>query len=442
FIGYENEWVATDQIPLRAVEDGTISRFGFIDPTNGGETSRYIGYAGVEWNDTSVLGYVQKSDLNLFHNFTYFLDPVLGDQVEQAEDRTSAGARARMLRDFSMLGVQTTGRIGADIHFDWLDKTSLFRTTERVRTSAIADDKVDVMSADIWGDLTFHWTDRFRTTFGLRADYIDGEVDGLVAANAGSDSGVQWSPKINIAYQVTDNFEVYAGGGYGFHSNNIVGVVQTQDPVTGDPVDPATLFAESRGGEIGARWEPNDTFNLSGAVFALDFDSELIYVGDAGISEPSDPTRRYGVELAAFWNPVDWLAFDASYAYSHTRFKDAPSNLDRVPNTIEGVAAAGVTWLPGDGWEGSVRVRYLGPGPLIEDNSVRAPSTTLVNAGISKDFGNFEIGLDVLNLLDSEDYDMVYFYESQLLTEAAPVEDIHFHPVHPQTVVLNLKAKY
>ena len=442
FIGYQNEWTASDQIPLRAVQAGDISRFGAIDPTNGGVSKRYIASAGLEWDDASVLGYVQKSELNLFHNFTYFTDPVLGDQVEQVEDRLAAGLRARMSRDFDLLGMKATGRIGADTHFDWLDETGLYRTTARVRTSAVASDKVDVMSADVWGDLTLHWTDRLRTTFGLRADYIDGEVEGLVPANAGSDSGVQWSPKLNIAYTLTDDLEIYAGYGLGFHTNNIVGVVQTQDPVTGDPVDPATLFAESKGGEVGLRWEPNDTFNLSAAVFALDFDSELIYLGDSGVSEPSDPTRRRGLEVAAFWNPVDWLAFDASYAYSHSRFKDAPSGLDRVPNTVEGVAAAGVTWLPGDGWEGSLRVRYLGPGPLIEDNSVRAPSTTLVNAGISKTFGQFEVGLDILNLFDAEDYDMVYFYESQLPGEAAPVEDIHFHPVHPQTAVLSLKATY
>ena len=442
FIGYQNEWTASDQIPLRAVQAGDISRFGAIDPTNGGVSKRYIASAGLEWDDASVLGYVQKSELNLFHNFTYFTDPVLGDQVEQVEDRLAAGLRARMSRDFDLLGMKATSRIGADTHFDWLDETGLYRTTARVRTSAVASDKVDVMSADVWGDLTLHWTDRLRTTFGLRADYIDGEVEGLVPANAGSDSGVQWSPKLNIAYTLTDDLEIYAGYGLGFHTNNIVGVVQTQDPVTGDPVDPATLFAESKGGEVGLRWEPNDTFNLSAAVFALDFDSELIYLGDSGVSEPSDPTRRRGLEVAAFWNPVDWLAFDASYAYSHSRFKDAPSGLDRVPNTVEGVAAAGVTWLPGDGWEGSLRVRYLGPGPLIEDNSVRAPSTTLVNAGISKTFGQFEIGLDILNLFDAEDYDMVYFYESKLPGEAAPVEDIHFHPVHPQTAVLSLKATY
>lgn len=442
FIGYENDWVASDQIPLRAVEDGTISRYGFIDPTNGGVSKRYIGSAGLEWDNASVLGYVQKSELNLYHNFTYFIDPVLGDQVEQAEDRFSAGLRAQIKHDFDLFGFKAEGRLGADTHFDWLDESSLYKTTARVRTSPISQNAVDVMSADVWGDVTVHWTDRLRTTLGLRADYVDGSVETPVAANEGSDSGVQWSPKLNIAYTLTDDLEVYAGYGYGFHSNNIIGVVQTVDPVAGTPVDSPSLFSESRGGEVGVRWEPDSTFNLSAAVFALDFDSELIYVGDAGISEPSDPTQRHGVEVAAFWNPVDWLAFDASYAYSHSRFKDAPSNLDRVPNTVEGFAAAGVTWLPGDGWEGSVRVRYLGPGPLIEDNSVRAPSTTLVNAGISKDFGSFEVGLDVLNVFDAKDYDMVYFYESQLPGEAAPVEDTHFHPVHPQTVVLSLKAKY
>ncbi len=442
FIGYTNEWTPTDQVPLRAVESGAISRFGTIDPTSTSDTSRYIGYAALEWDDASVLGYVEKSALDLYHNFTYALDPVLGDQFLQVEDRFAAGARAKMKREFELFGMKASGRVGADIHADWLAETGLYQTTNRVINSAIRNDEVDVLAADVWGDVTLHWTDRLRTTFGLRADYIDLDVTAINPANSGSDSGVQWSPKVNLAYRLTDDFEVYGGYGLGFHTNDASGVVLTQDPITGDPVDPATLFAESKGGEVGLRWEPDSTFNLTAAVFALDFDSELIYAGDAAVSEPSDPTKRHGVEVAAFWNPVDWLAFDASAAWSHTRFKDAPSNFDRVPNSVEGVAAAGVTWLPGDGWEGSFRVRYLGPAPLIEDNSIRAPSTTLVNAGISKTIGNFEIGLDVLNLFDAEDYDMVYFYESQLPGEAAPVEDIHFHPVHPQTFVLSLKAVY
>ena len=441
-IGYTNEWTPTYQIPLRAVESGLIGRFGTIDPTSTSNTSRYIGYGGLEWDDASVLGYIEISTLDLYHNFTYALDQVLGDQFLQVEDRFAAGARAKMSRDFEIMGIKATGRLGADAHADWLAETGLYQTTNRVINSAVRNDEVDILALDVWSDVTLHWTDRLRTTFGLRADYIDLDVTAINPANSGSDSGVQWSPKVNIAYTVTDDFEIYAGYGVGFHTNDASGVVLTQDPITGDPVDSSTLFAESRGGEVGLRWEPNDTFNLSAAAFTLDFDSELIYAGDAAVSEPSDPTQRHGFEVAAFWNPVDWLAFDASAAWSQTRFKDAPSNLDRVPNSVEGVAAAGVTWLPGNGWEGSLRVRYLGPAPLLEDNSVRAPSTTLVNAGISKTLGQFEVGLDILNLFDAEDNDMVYFYESQLPGEAAPVEDIHFHPVHPQTFVVNLKAKY
>lgn len=249
-IGYTNDWVATDQIPKRAVDDGTISRFGFIDPTNGGRSRRYIASAGLDWDDASLLAYYQRSELNLFHNFTYFIDPVLGDQVEQVERRNAAGVRGKIEREFDLFGVRTEGRVGADAHMDWLEEAGLYRTTARVRTSAIATDKVDVLQADIWGDITFHWNDRFRTTFGLRADYIDGEVDGLVAANAGSKSGTQYSPKINIAYQISDDLEVYAGAGVGFHSNNIVGVVQTQDlspatPSTPPPSSPKAAAARS-----------------------------------------------------------------------------------------------------------------------------------------------------------------------------------------------------
>jgi hypothetical protein len=128
-IGYSNDWVATDQIPLRSVEDGTIGRFGYIDPTNGGKSRRYIASAGLDWDDASLLAYYQRSELNLFHNFTYFIDPVLGDQVEQAERRNAVGLRGRVKRDFDLFGVKAEGRVGADFHMDWLDESSLYKTT-------------------------------------------------------------------------------------------------------------------------------------------------------------------------------------------------------------------------------------------------------------------------------------------------------------------------
>jgi hypothetical protein len=442
FIGYRNSWTATDQIPLRAVEAGTLSRLGFIDPGNGGDTSRYILSAGLEWNNASLIAYAQTSHLDLFHNFTYFTDPLKGDQTEQTEDRLAAGFRGELRGSFDVLGVRTDARLGADAHVDWIRQSGLYRTTNRIRTSAIASDRIDVMLADVWAEATFHWTERLRATAGLRADYVTGSVTGLNPANEGDASGLKWSPKLSIAYRLSEDLEIYAGGGSGFHTNNIVGVLQTRDPLTGEETDPATLFAESRGGEIGLRWEPAADLNVTASAFTLDFDSELIYRGDSGVSEPSDPTRRRGIELSAFWRPYQALAIDVSYALSHTRFRNAVPGFDRVPNTIEGVAAAGLTWLPGDGWEAAIRVRYLGPGPLVEDDSVRSPSTTLVNAGVSKQMGTVKVGFEILNLFDVDAYDMVYFYESRLRSESVAVADIHFHPVRPLTAALSLTTSF
>ena len=218
--------------------------------------------------------------------------------------------------------------------------------------------------------------------------------------------------------------------------------LREEDPVTGDPVDPSPVFVESKGGEVGFRYQPSSSFNVSASIFELQLDSELIFVGDAGTSEPSDPTKRSGIEVSGFWQPLDWLTFDGSGAWSHSRFEDVASNADRIPNAVEFVGSLGATVTTAGGWEASLRARYIGEAPLIEDNSVRGDPTFTMNAGISKDFGPFYIGLDILNLTDSDDNEIQYFYESQLQGEAAPVEDLMIHPVHPRSLRLVLRAKY
>src|SRR5262249_3355065 len=158
-------------------------------------------------------------------------------------------------------------------------------------------------------------------------------------------------PKASMAYTFTDDFEAYASYGYAFHTNDPRGALLHGDPVTGDPVDPSPVFVESKGGEVGFRYEPGSTFNVSASGLTVDLDSELIFVGDAGTSEPSDPTRRSGIEVGAFWQPTDWLTLDGSGAWSKSRFRNVPSNADRIPNAVEFVGSAGATFIWGDGWE-------------------------------------------------------------------------------------------
>ncbi len=441
-IGYDNTWFATDQMPQRAIASGLIGRFGTLDPDLGGTTSRYIASTGLDWDNASLMVYGETYKLSLYNNPTIALDQVNGDEFVQVADRSALGARGQIRNDFTIAGFRTETRLGADIRTDFIDRSALQKTIARVPYDTIRDDRGTLTLADIWGDATVHWTDQLRTTLGLRADHMIYDFTAIEAANSGDGADTQWSPKASIAYTLTGDLEAYGSYGYAFHSNDARGAVLTQDPVTGDPVTPSPVFVESKGGEVGLRWEPAQTFNLSAAIFQLELDSELIFIGDAGTSEPSDPTKRTGIEISGFWQPIDGVALDFSGAWSHSRFQDVPSGLDRIPNAVEFVGSAGATWTSPDGWEASLRARYIGEAPLIEDNSVRGDPTFTLNAGLSRDFGPYYIGIDVLNLTDSDDNEIQYFYESQLPGEAAPVEDLHIHPLHPRSLRLVFRAKY
>ena len=441
-IGYDNTWFATDQMPQRAIDGGLIGRFGTLDDNLGGKTSRYIASTGLDWDNASLMVYGETYKLNLYNNPTIAIDQVNGDEFVQVADRSALGARGQIRNAFDLAGFKIETRLGSDIRTDFIDRAALLKTIARVPYQTIRDDSGTLTLADVWSDATVHWTDQFRTTFGLRADHMIYDFDAIQPANSGDGTDTQWSPKFNAAYTLTDDLEAYGSYGYAFHSNDARGAVLTQDPVTGDPVTPSPVFVQSKGGEFGVRWEPAQNFNLSAAIFQLELDSELIFIGDAGTSEPSDPTKRSGIEVGGFWQPVDGVALDFSAAWSHSRFQDVPSGEDRIPNAVEFVGSAGATWTSPDGWEASLRARYIGEAPLVEDNSVRGDPTFTLNAGVSKDFGPFYIGVDVLNLTNSKDNEIQYFYESQLPGEAAPVEDLHIHPLHPRSVRLVLRAKY
>ncbi|MGD2132952.1 MAG: TonB-dependent receptor [Maricaulaceae bacterium] len=441
-IGYDSEWYATDQIPLRAVESGMISRFGSLDPNLGGKTHRYIASLRGEWDRASLTGYVQNYALDLYGNPTFFIDQVNGDEFVQVGRRWSYGANGEIERDLGLHDGNSWVRLGFDTHFDDIDQTGLFLTTDRAPRETIRDDAVEAWKSGAFAEVGVDWTDRFRTSVGLRADHYAFDVSAVRPENSGDGSDTIFSPKASAVFATSDALEFYANYGQGFHTNDARGVVITVDPATGDPADPVDLLVRGEGAELGLRYHPSGDFNFSLAAFALELDSESIFVGDAGTSEPSGGTERSGIEAAAFWQPNPWLALDASAAWSHARFADEPSGADRIPNSVELVAGAGATVLFDNGVTGSLRVRYLGESPLIEANSVRSDPTTLTNLGVEKNFGSFSLGLDVLNVFDVEDNDITYFYESQLLGEAAPVEDIHFHPVHPRSFKLVMRADF
>ncbi len=448
-LAYGARWNASDQIPRRAVEGGALSRFGFLDRTNGGATHR----AGVmaEWQRSTAGGttradaYTFDYGLDLFSNFTYFLDdPEYGDQFEQRDERYVAGGRVSHTRPARIFGRRSMITIGGDWRHDAIDAVGLYRTTARVRRATVREDRVGQTSAAAWSDVQTEWSPVVRTTIGLRGDAYRWNVTAGDPVNGGSATDTIVNPKFSVALGPWRRTEFYASAGGGFHSNDGRGATIRRDPVSGDAVDPVDPLVRGTGTEVGFRTMALPGLHTTVAFWGLWLDSELLFIGDAGSTEASRPSRRVGVEWDADYRATPWLTLDGSVAYSQARFTDGAAEGDRVPGAIEGVASAGVTVTPPGRWSSSLRYRFFGPRPLVEDNAVRSRASHLLTLDAGLQVSRvWRLKADVLNVLNSRSSDIDYFYTSRLSGEpAAGVSGLHFHPVEPFTLRVALVANF
>ncbi len=440
---YDSSWTSTDQVPLRAVESGQIDRFGFIDPDLGGETSRYSVATNLEFRHnksatTRLNAYVVDYDFTLWSNFTYFLDnPSTGDEFEQRDSRTYYGAS--IVHD-QKLTEHWKLTAGLETRFDNIDAIGLYRTIARERSSTIREDRIEELSLAGWVEAQVNLTPNLRATMGARADWFEADVDALSAQeNGGQADDTLLSPSLGFAWRVNDRLELYANYGQGFHSNDVRGATITTDPVSGTPASQVPILVRSTGYEVGARWH-SDNFNAALAIFELELDSELVFVGDAGATEPNDASVRQGIEASLFWTPNDWLVLDLGGALTDASF-DIPGSETEIPGAVDTVLSAGAVARL-DALTLSARFRHFGDAPLIEDGSVTSEPTNIVNVGARYDWKNLTFGLDVLNAFDSQDADITYFFESQLAGEASPVEDLHFHPVEPRQLRASIRYAF
>jgi TonB dependent receptor/Carboxypeptidase regulatory-like domain/TonB-dependent Receptor Plug Domain len=448
-LAYDAEWNSSDQIPRRAVDDGTLSRFGYLDRTNGGETHRVGGMA--EWQRTTtsgvtrVEGYAFNYGLTLFSNFTYFLDDgENGDQFEQRDDRFVFGGRASRSWTATVFGRRSLVTFGGEARRDAIDAVGLYRTASRQRLSTVREDGVGQTSGAAYAELRTQWSSVFRSTIGLRGDAYRWNVEAGDPVNGGIRTDGIVNPKVSLAFGPWRRTEIYADAGGGFHSNDGRGSTIRRDPVGGDPVEQVDPLVRARGVEGGLRTMALPRLHTTLSVWGLWIDSELLFIGDAGTTEASRPSRRVGIEWDADYRAAPWLSLDGSIAYSQARFTDAAPEGDRVPGAIEGVVSAGITIAPVDRWSGSLRMRYFGPRPLSEDNTVRSRSSTVFSAEAGYQLNRiFRIKADVLNLFDSKSADIEYFYTSRLPGEPeGGIDGFHFHPVEPFTLRFAVVATF
>lgn len=439
---YSGEWRSTDQIPQRAIDSGLVSRLGFVDPDLGGRTDRYALTASLERDDLSLTAYAIDYDFRLFSNFTYALDrPENGDEFEQADTRRIYGLKA--LKSFQEVAPNVSVRFGLDARLDEVSEVGLYDTVGRERVSIVRQDSLDEWSIGAWAEATWQVTDRLRVRPALRVDRYSWDVNAQIAANSGSGNDSVFSPSISAAWRVSDKAEIYLNWGEGFHSNDVRGITTVIDPRSGLTVDPVDALAQSRGWEYGVRWEVDEEFRISASVFHIRLDSELVFVGDAGTTEALDATRRNGVELDAFWQPVPWLVVNADVSDTRARFEQDQGPGRRIPGAVGRTASLSVSAVSEAGFFASLRGRYLDDAPLIEDGTVRGGGSVLVNLGAGYRWDRFEIRLDGFNLLDSDDADIAYWYASRLPGESAEgVEDVHLHPLEPRAFRASLSFSF
>ena len=448
-MAYSNGWNSTNQVAQRAIDQGIISRFGTLDPTDGGISSRFSlsgNWAqSSDYGQSKISAYVVRSDLQLFNNFTYFLDnPVNGDQFNQLDRRTLGGFDARHAFDWRFGGFETQTRVGLQSRYDDIH-VGLFKTEQRAVLSTVREDRVQEGNVGFWTDTTTRWTDWLRTTVGIREDIFAGRVLSDTPENSGNAQATITSPKAGLVLGPWYKTEFYGNAGYGLHSNDIRGATITVDPIDKvTPQDRVPLLVRSKGAELGVRTKAIEGLTSSVAVFVLDFDSELLFVGDAGTTVASRPSRRVGVEWVNQYKPKPWLSFDLDVAYTRARFIDFDPAGDRIPGAPAWIASGAITLGSETGWFGALKARYFGPRPLIEDDSVHSLSSLIFNARAGYRFDNgLKLQLDLLNLFDAQTNQIEYYYLSRLPGEPiGGIADRHIHPAEPRAIRLTLAGKF
>lgn len=485
-MAYANKWNSTDQVPTRAFDSNVLSRWGAIDPSDGGSTNRFALSSRIAGTDElgawKANAYVVKSSLDLYNDFTYSLaNPVLGDQFHQHDGRLMLGGAASRSFLGSIGGLPTETVIGVQTRYDDID-LALSNTYRRNFVSNVRSDKVKETSVSVYAENTVHWTNWLRTTLGWRGDYYDASVNSLFSANNTGHAGEAiGSPKFRMTIGPFYQTELFVGAGMGMHSNDARGATTTESPT--DPsisVTPSPFLVRTKGAEVGVRTRAIPGLTSTISLFMLDQASEIVFSGDAGDTEASRASRRYGIEFTNDYRPFSWLSVDADLAVTYARFVgynqdqadlyaslagypeaqfgNAPGT--HIPNAPSVVASVGLTLGEQVGWFGGLRWRYLGSVPLTEDNAWRSMPVSIVNGRIGyRTADGWRIQLDVLNLFDAKTNQISYGYGSLLKTDslyglcqsAAPppaavcqtgVMDAVVHPAEPLAVRLTVAGSF
>jgi hypothetical protein len=443
---YDARWNATEQVPQRAIDSGEIGRYGALAPQDGGATRRaslageWAGLAaGGSW---SAQAWLIGQRLRLFSTPSGYTSGPEGDQHVQEDRRRIVGGRVARSWERGDGGSLT---LAADLRRDDA-RVGLFRTVLRQRTDDEAFDRLDEVaqtSAAFAAEWRARWGDSLRSTLAWRQEAMRAEVTPLSPASqqagGGRVSAQQGSPRLSLAFGPFSAGEGYLQWGRGFHSNDARGATTFSQPVP--------LLVRAQGGELGWRASPLPGWRSTLALWRLSIGSELVFVGDEGVTEPRGASRRRGIEWSNELTLAQGVSLDAELAWSRARFKDAAVGADRVPNAVPLTASLGLAFDRGEGWFAGLRLRYLGAYDLEESGRERSRAFWLAHLRAGRRIGReWELGVDVLNLFDRRANDIEYWGAACSRAEIGSAdcgrEGRLVHPVEPRQLRVALKRSF
>lgn len=427
---FTSRWDASGQIPTRAVKNGSISRFGAIDPTEGGTTSRTnlnVAFSKAVSNNTyfKANAFYSKYNFELFSNFTFFLeDPINGDQIQQREHRNLFGLQTEFTTDGFLNEVPIQLKYGLGLRHDISNANALSKTTnkttirERVQLGDINQSNIDAffnMDVDLG---------KFTITPGLRLDHFKFIYNDALQPSIGTLSASKTiiNPKLNTFYTPNASIQWFLKSGIGFHSNDTRVVVTQQTE---------NVLPRAYGADFGNVWKPFSKLVLNTAAWYLFLEQEFVYVGDAGIVEPSGSTERFGFDFGLRYQINDWLFLNTDATYTKARSLDAAEGEDFIPLAPDFTMVGSLSFKNKNGYSGSIAYRYLDDRPANETNSIVAPGYFVTDINLNYTFKNITLGAVIENVFNTAWNETQFATTSRLQNELQPVEEIHFTPGTP-----------
>ena len=461
-MSYRSRWIATEHVPERAITGGEIGRYGTLAPTDGGRTYRDslsadwvrssdsdTDSAGIGGSTTRANAYLISYGLNLYSSPS----GVQNSQHEQEDRRTVIGGSVSHGWNLGADWRNSDVTLGLGFRRDHLPRVGLFKTLERVRTDTVREDRLTETSVGAYGEARTQWLPWLRSTFGLRFDQLHATVSpsggAFNSANGGTARASQISPKLALAFGPFAGTEFYINWGTGFHGNDSRGATSTINPNDGRPADKVPPLAKATSSEVGLRATPLPGWNTAFSLWQTSLGSELVFIGDEGVTEPKGASRRHGVE---WWNDVTlnrWLTVDADLAISQARFVQASNGGTRVPNSIPLSASMGVSADAQGPWFAGLRLRYIGAYPLEETGAQKSTPFLTANLKLGYRFNrHWQASLDVLNLFDRKANDVEYWGTSCTRAEGpgcnggAGFDGRLVHPLEPRTFRASVRASF